>query len=249
MDPVTLGLLMGIPSLIEGGVQTIKGISDTRNAKRIEAKAGNRPQYEIPKGIEDMLSLLQSQTGAGLPGEDLMKQDIQSLTSRNIGQASQLADSPVAALTALGGSQDREMAALRNLQERAAQYQSRANSNLARGYGQQAGYQQEEWRQNQLMPWEIAQNKANAYRFGGQQNIFGGMDTLASGVQGAAGSAAQLDMYQNMMPNYGSSNQQLAPYASSQQNTNPADTSSYNNQFNNALPTTANPNTYNWNNS
>jgi hypothetical protein len=74
MDPLTIGLLAGIPSLALGTYQAIKGY-----------QLGNqeRPEYEIPDSLKQMLGMAKTQASqTGLPGQSLLEQNIRGTTSR-----------------------------------------------------------------------------------------------------------------------------------------------------------------------
>ena len=174
--------------------QLMFGISDRKKGKAFEAEAGERPTYEIPESVGKMISMYQQLAQGGMPGESTLKEDIQASTARTAGTASQLADSPVAALTALGGAQQRELGALRDLQVRAAQYQSQARQNYANAVGMRAGYEQEQWRQNQLLPWEIDMNRAMGLQTSGAGNIIQGANAFGDEMNQRGMMAAQMVM-------------------------------------------------------
>src|SRR6056297_2486377 len=118
MDPITIALLAS--GLVSGGIKMYKGWKDKKEAEEIKGEAGPRPEYEMPESVGKMLSVYKNLAEGGMPGEDTLKEDIQASTARTAGKAAQLSDSPVGALTALGGAQQRELGALRDLQVRAA---------------------------------------------------------------------------------------------------------------------------------
>ena len=220
-----LGLgMQGLGGAIKGGTQLGMGIADRRRGREMEEAAGDRPEYEIPESVEAMMNLYRQSAQSGMPGYDIAKGDIQASTARTAGVAGQLADSPVAALTALGGAQDRELGALRDLNRRASEYQAMSQQNLARAYGQKAGYETEQWRQNELMPWEIQMNRAMQLQSGGKGNIMGAADSFGSTLAQGGGTMATMGMYNQMYPNMGAGAQ--AP-----QNTSPQ-TWPYSNQQN-----------------
>ena len=174
--------------------QLMFGLQDRKKGITMEREAGERPDYEIPEGVRQMMSLYEQAAQAGMPGYDTAKGDIQASTARTAGVAGQLADSPVAALTALGGAQDRELGALRDLNRRASEYQAMSQQNLARAYGQKAGYETEQWRQNQLLPWEISMNRAMGLQTSGAGNIMGGITGIEDSANEAAMAVAQMAM-------------------------------------------------------
>lgn len=185
MDPSTLLSLLsggstGLGGLIKGGTQMFQGLADTRKGKRLEEEAGERPEFDIPESVDQVIRMYEQMSRSGLPGQDLMQQDIQASTARTATTAGQLADSPIAALTALGGAQQRELSALRDLQTRAASYQAQARQGLAGAHQMKAGYETEQWRQNQLLPWEIGMNRAMQLQTAGRGNMMAAADTFGS---------------------------------------------------------------------
>lgn len=205
MDPITAMIIMALGGAISGGTQLGFGLADRAKGRRLEDQAGDRPDYAIPESVDKAIQMYQQMASGGLPGEGAMKQDIQGQTAQSVGRAGQLADSPVAALTAMGAAQQREASALRDLQVRASQYQAQARQNYAQSVGQRAGYEQEQWRQNQLMPWEIQMNRAMQFQTGGAGNIMGGADALGSTMAQAGGALGTWGMYENMYPDWGGS--------------------------------------------
>lgn len=200
MDPSTLLSLLsggstGLGGLIKGGTQMFQGLADTRKGKRLEEEAGERPEFDIPESVDQVIRMYEQMSRSGLPGQDLMQQDIQASTARTATTAGQLADSPIAALTALGGAQQRELSALRDLQTRAASYQAQARQGLAGAHQMKAGYETEQWRQNQLLPWEIGMNRAMQLQTAGRGNMMAAADTFGSmfalGGEAAGGMAQQ----------------------------------------------------------
>jgi len=194
---------MSLPSLIQGGAQFFQGRKDIKEAERIKEQGGPRPDYEIPESVGKMVSMYQQLAQGGMPGEDTLKEDIQASTARTAGTAAQLSDSPVGALTALGGAQQRELGALRDLQVRAAQYQTQQRQNLAQAYGQQAQWEDQAWNWNEGRRWQEAQNEYWNMRQSGQANMWGGLDSAMSGVQQGIGAGMQTQMFNQMYPKMG----------------------------------------------
>lgn len=247
MEPISMGLmlaLMGAGSALKGGSQIFQGIKDKREGQAIEEAAGDRPEYEIPESVDKMIEMYRQMSQTGLPGEDIMKQDIQSQTARTAGTAGQLADSSVGALTALGGAQQREAQALRDLQVRSAQYRQQNQQNYAQAVGSRSQYEQEQWRQNQLLPWEIDMNRAMQLQTQGRGNIMGGIDSIGSGMVQAGSAYGTAQIYKNMYPNVNDTGADQLPVIPRPPAT-PADTQSYQNMFQGALPPMQIPN-YGW---
>lgn len=189
----------GLGSLAQMGF----GIADRVKGKRLEQQAGDRPEYDIPESVDKMIGMYGQMANAGLPGQDLMAQDIQASTARTVGRAGQLADSSVGALGALGAAQEQELGSMRDLQTRAAQYQAQARQNYANAVGQRAQYEDQEWRQNELLPWETTMNRAMGLQSGGAGNIMGAADNLGAMGASAGSYMAGQGMMNAMYPNYG----------------------------------------------
>jgi hypothetical protein len=249
--------LMGGGALLKGGSQLYQGVRDKREGDRLEAQAGERPEYQIPESVDKMIGLYRQMAEQGLPGQGLMEQGIQAQTARTIGAAGQLADSPVAALSALGGAQDREMNALRDLQVRASQYRAQAQQGYASAVGSRSQYEDERWRQNQLMPWEIDMNRSMQLQTQGKGNIMGGIDSIGSGMVQAGSAFGTASMYNGMYPSMptattpppsqAASPPPMFPYVYNVPTNpmTPADTASQQGLYGNALPYSPAPN-YGW---
>jgi len=192
---VLIGLaLMAAGGGTVGGIKLGQGIKDKKKGEAMEAELGDRPEYEMPESFDKMLSTYQDMGNATLPGEDLIKQNIEAQSAKGVGQIGQLAAGSPEAMTGLLGLKDQENAALRDLQIRSAQFQANAKLNSQQGmagvYGQQAGYETEIWRQNQLLPWEIGMNTARDYQTKGKGNVMAGVDTLGSTASQVGGTLA-----------------------------------------------------------
>jgi len=232
MDPITIALLVGLGvTVTQTAIKAVQGAKDKNEAKALLDKAGIRPDYEMPESVDKMVGMYEQMAQSGLPGEDQMKQDIQGSTARSITAAGQLSDSPIAALGAAQGAQQRELGALRDLSIRSEQFQSQQKRNLAGAYGQEAQWQDAQNSWNQRQPWEIAQNEYWNLRRGGRESINQGIDQAGSGIQQAAGVYAQSQMYGQSAPNYDPSaaNQSYMPQPTSVPYTNTGGIPSSNN--------------------
>jgi hypothetical protein len=181
-----LGLTIGnlwLPGLKKG----IEGRRSKQESEDILDQAGDRPEYEVPGSIDQMISLFAGLSEGGLPGESLMQEQIEAQTARNIGQVSQLADSPSAALAAAQGVQERERDALRDLQVRATQYQDMAKRQYAQAVGSRAPYEETKWDWEQGRRWQEAQNEAWGLRGMGDYYRMAGSDEFGSAVQDIGG--------------------------------------------------------------
>jgi hypothetical protein len=166
----------------------------------MEEEAGDRPAYQIPESVDKMIEMYRQASQTGLPGEDIMKGDIQAQTARTAGMAGQIGDSSVGALTVLNAAQQRESQALRDLHVRSAQYRQQNKQNYIQAVGSRSQYEDQAWQQNQLLPWEIQMNRAMQYQTQGTGNIMGGLDSLGAGMAQAGSAYGTASIYDRMYP-------------------------------------------------
>ena len=211
MEPATAMILGQVANLASQGFNIYQGIKDVRKGNQLEEQAGERPQYEVPDSLDKMIQMYQTMSNQGLPGQGQMERSIQDQTARSVSQAAQLADSPVAALTALNSAQQREAGALRDLQTRAAAYRAQAQQNYAQATGQRAQYEDQQWRQNQLLPWEINMNRAMQLQTQGRGNIMQGIGNTGAGAAQGATDWSRMQTYKGMEPNWGNDSYDYTP--------------------------------------
>jgi len=190
MDPITLAMLgmSGLQGLFQAGT----GIYNLVQANKLKKSGAlNMPEYQVPEAVDKYMALAQQAARGDMPGAEQERQGIAQTSAAGVTAASQLADSPVAALGALGRIQGQERASLRDLGIRTAQYRAQAQQNLGQAYLNQAQYQDQAYQYNEFLPWQTAMNQYESYRQAGVQGLMGGADTMGStAIQG-------MNMYQN----------------------------------------------------
>lgn len=207
MDPITIAMLA--MAGVQGAAKIGGAISDKVKANKAEKEAGTRPDYEVPASVKKILELAQKDADSreAMPGFQQRREQIRASEAKGAGQIAQMADSSVGAITGLLGNQERVSRSMRDLQVMASEFQERnrvrEQQRLDSAYGAQAQYENEAWRQNQLLPWEINMNMSDAYRNSAREGLYQGIDAVGSGVMGAMGTQAQLDMARRRYPNYG----------------------------------------------
>lgn len=224
MDPITLALLSGVPGVIEGGIGMWQGMKTIKEAEAIREAAGDRPEYEIPKSIQEYVDLYKGMDVTGLPGEDIYRQEIGGRQAQTATAAGQVASTEAGALSALGQAHQQSLSSLRDLSIRSSMYRQQQENLKRQGVAgalqTQANYQDKEWQYNQFLPWQTAQNEYWGLRQSGQAMMMGGIDTAGSTMTNALGSAATMRMYQDMMPDT-TTHQTQAPWAYPWGNYNP----------------------------
>jgi len=175
MDPLTIGLLAGIPSLALGTYQAIKGY-----------QLGNqeRPEYEIPDSLKQMLGMAKTQASqTGLPGQSLLEQNIRGTTSRgaNILERSTQGSQLLGGISDLVTGEQQQMA---NIGIAGEQQNITNQQNLQNALSTYAQYEDKAYEINELQPYLQAMQQAQALTSAGIQNIVGGIGGgLGAGMQ------------------------------------------------------------------
>lgn len=175
-------IIQAIPALIKLG----SGISQSIKAKKLEKEAGDRPEYEIPESIQQMLdksnALAQMRE---LPGANIMEERIRGTTSE---MASRMQEATAGTGAMLGGLAQlgrQEAAGLQDIGVRGAEFWSQNQQQLMSNLARMGQYEQEQWKQNMLEPYMESKYAEAALRGAGMQNIFGAATDIAgAGSQG-----------------------------------------------------------------
>ena len=147
-------------------------------------KLGERSKMEIPQAQTDYIDLMKLGTRRGLPGEEIMKEDLRQEGATTRGAFANLSGADAAA--GLLGESAQRMRGLRAIGLEAARYGERQETAYAGAVQSNAPWQQEMWQQNNLYPWEIGQNEQQAKWNMGAQMKFGAQDQgAAAGIYGA----------------------------------------------------------------
>ena len=179
-------------------------MEDQGNSWMIESRIdkerlGERPKMEIPQAQTDYIDLMKLGTRRGLPGEEIMKEDLRQEGATTRGAFANLSGADAAA--GLLGESAQRMRGLRAIGLEAARYGERQETAYAGAVQSNAPWQQEMWQQNQMYPWEIGQNRAQGYENAGQGMFMQGSDMGAAGwIQGANMMQQNIHGYQ-MDPN------------------------------------------------
>ena len=186
MDPITMGIgaglqgAMGIGKMIAGGIQAKRGKKD------LAALEANRPVYERPEEVNQagQISRLRY-LNPNMPGQGLMEQQVgqqQANTLQNIQDMGGVAD--------IYQTQINSNNAMNNIGVQAASQRLQNEMNLLNQLAVEADYSDKEFDTNTYIPWQENRKSALDRIGAGTQNLFGGMDNLASmgvGFMGLAG--------------------------------------------------------------
>lgn len=186
MDPITMGIGAGLQGLMGAGKMITGGIQAKRGKKDLAALEANRPVYERPEEVNQagQISRLRY-LNPNMPGQGLMEQQVgqqQANTLQNIQDMGGVAD--------IYQTQINSNNAMNNIGVQAASQRLQNETNLINQLAVEADYSDKEFDTNTYIPWQEKRKSALDRIGAGTQNIFGGMDNLASmgvGFMGMAG--------------------------------------------------------------
>jgi len=173
--PVALPyLIAAIPSI----VKTITGL--VQGSRANEYADTPRPEYEIPSGVMQSLDqIIGMSSERGLPGQDLIEENIQSSTARGIDAVSNFSRSSTDAILGMQPSIAKEQESFQNLGVAGAEQERQNQLILARALEGLGQYQDKQFQINKLMPYQYAMDAARRLSESGGQNIFSGLSDTA----------------------------------------------------------------------
>lgn len=182
--------------LISGGVNLAKGIFGAIQAGRASKELKNlkAPTYERPEEIGDLLKLYQERANISqLPGQDAMESRMDANTASSIGAAERVAPSSVAALGAVTDVYGKKQDAIRDLAVTFANYKAQRQGELGGALQTSAEYSDKEFEMNKWLPYQVKMNELTSQKQAGFENLFGGVEGMASTATNLFGTQAYLD--------------------------------------------------------
>lgn len=169
-------------SLALGGLQTASGIAQYFKGRKM-AKGNTRPSYEIPEEIKQNMSQAQMQAYEGLP--EAQKQQYISNLQRSANFGLSAMSDRKAGLSGLSALVQNQNDAYNNLlsQDSAAHQANLAN--LMNVRSQMAGYKDQEFQMNKLVPFQETAQASQGLQGAGLQNIYGGLESGVGTLQNA----------------------------------------------------------------
>lgn len=168
---------------IMGGIQMIRGM-------RMKPE---RPTYQRPEEVNQMMGMLQREANAKAPGITQAEANLRQAGAQAMQSASENATSGAAALAAGAGVNSRMNQGYRDLSANAEQYRRQSQQALLQGYQQAAQYSDREFELNKYQPFMEASATKAALTQAGMQNIPAGMNAM--------GNAAIAGMYAQGLQN------------------------------------------------
>lgn len=188
---VAAALISAAPALLQMG----QGIAQGVNAGKIKNK---RPMYGTPAEIlqneKDAKAAYNAASAYGLPGQGRIQNNISNQQANTINAITQTQSSPSSVLAGIASADANSKNAMANLGVDAAQFrqQNLNNTRLGLMSARQAlaAYRDREFEINKMKPFTDAMAAKGALRGAAQQNIYGGVTSLANtygNIQGAGG--------------------------------------------------------------
>ncbi len=195
--------LLAASAIIGGGLNLIKGViggvQAARGVKATNRLMQNQPVYKRPEEYAQELAMRQKAMSEQLPGYGIYKENIGQATSQALSAAEKGAISSNVYGKQVGDIYQKNLNALRDLTVQSAQFQQGQKENYMRTLQQGAGYSDQEFQFNKLQPWEIQMNMAQSQKQTGTQNLFGGMEGMASTLSSFAGTKYYSDIMKGLM--------------------------------------------------
>lgn len=172
MIPIVMGAIAAASSVY----QVAQGASQKRRGQR-GLDALERPEYEIPAAVRQMLALTQNRASdAYMPGQGIASDSIGSTTANGMSAAME-SGNPYAALGAITSNANQ---AYNNLAINSAQYQNQENAQYLSTLGTMANFQDTEWQMNQFAPYKDNYLRFNDMIGAGIKNIHSGIGDISS---------------------------------------------------------------------
>lgn len=173
-----------IGAIIQGGTgisEIIAGLIGTsKSQEKVEAHRLTRKDYTVPTSIEEQIEILRRRAQQGLPGEDLISQQIQQGTAQGVAASRESATSAadlLGATTQLFGQQTQN---LTDLQIASARQRSLNELDLTRGLGTLGEFQDKAFTYNEAIPWQTRMNELMGIQQSSFDMLTGGIETLAA---------------------------------------------------------------------
>lgn len=178
--------LAAISALLQVGTGIWQGIKGSQAANE------ERPTYEMPDEVKQLLGIAQQQAYGDMPGYQQAKSNIEQQAATGFSRAENVAQSGSDLLGYVAASGVGQNRAMNELAASNAAYQTQQKERLKDALRIVAGYQDQEFNVNQLQPYQESQDAAAVMREGAIQNIVGG-------VQGGVSNYMSYDLYSKML--------------------------------------------------
>ena len=169
------GILPSLASIGFGIADRIKGKKEYKKAQSFFEKN----KYEIPESAKAALGNAErAASGLRMPGEDILRSRFGEATSGAIGASKQVASSGSDVLSILGDVYGQQQEQEQNVMLAGANRYDRNQAALRGELGRMAGFEQEKWQYNSLMPYQQMLDRAGTFSSRGTAGISAGLTGL-----------------------------------------------------------------------
>lgn len=183
IDPITTGIgagltaVAGIGQMIGGGIQAKRGRKDLAE---IEA---NRVDYTRPEEVDEAGRIVRLRaSNPFLPGQNLMEQNVMGATADTVNNIQDMGG-----VGDLYMTQRNQNAAMNDIGIQSAANNMKNEMTLLNQLETEADYTDKEFDYNVNIPYQEKRQDALSRIGAGMQNLFGGLNTIASGATGFMG--------------------------------------------------------------
>jgi hypothetical protein len=187
IDPITTGIgagltaVAGIGQMIGGGIQAKRGRKDLAE---IEA---NRVDYTRPEEVDEAGRIVRLRaSNPFLPGQNLMEQNVMGATADTVNNIQDMGG-----VSDLYMAQRNQNAAMNDIGIQSAANNMKNEMALLNQLTTEADYTDKEFDYNVNIPYQEKRQDALSRIGAGMENLFGGLNTIASGATGFMGMGAK----------------------------------------------------------
>jgi hypothetical protein len=187
IDPITTGIgagltaVTGIAQSIAGGIQAKRGRKDLAE---IEA---NRVDYTRPEEVDEAGRIVRLRaSNPFLPGQNLMEQNVMGATADTVNNIQDMGG-----VGDLYMTQRNQNAAMNDIGIQSAANNMKNEMTLLNQLETEADYTDKEFDYNVNIPYQEKRQDALSRIGAGMENLFGGLNTIASGATGFMGMGAK----------------------------------------------------------
>jgi len=159
------------------------------------------PTYNRPEEYGDLMDLYRQQAGMSqLPGQQAYESRMGAGVAESVSDLQKSASSSATAQSSLVDIYGKKQDAIRDLAVQFAEYKTARQRDLAKGLEQGADYSDKEFEVNKWIPYQTRMNELTGQRQAGMNNLFGGIEGMASAGMNLLGTKAGLDALKGLNP-------------------------------------------------
>lgn len=191
-----------VGGVIGGAAGFFKGKKDKKEADAAQSFF-DKNKYEIPESVKAALQNAERQaSGVRLPAEDMRRAQMQQVTAQGLGAAQNVATSASDVQAMLAQVYGQQMMGEQNMAIEGAQRYDENQAQLQRAQMLMGGYEDIEWQQNVLAPYNQMINQASLnqqQRAQEMSSVFNTIGSYGAGKIQEQGAQGRYDEYMNYL--------------------------------------------------